>query len=119
MMSSPLFRSYNDIVRLLLDIVHKLGCMNIIDGGTITLPTIVVIGDQSSAISLPCGIHTRVLLIIRLQHHSDSDLELHLRIESSRSDMSQLRRRRQFPDAVTIRIATASLYDCDPVSTHC
>ncbi|GJT78123.1 putative dynamin-related protein 4A [Tanacetum coccineum] len=63
--------------------------MNVIDEGTITLPTIVVIGDQSSGkssviesltgISLPCGIRTRVPLIIRLQQHSDSDLELHLR----------------------------------------
>ncbi|GKC91582.1 dynamin-related protein 4C-like protein [Tanacetum coccineum] len=64
--------------------------MNVIDEGTITLPTIVVIGDQSSGkssviesltgISLPCGIRTRVPLIIRLQHHSDPSFisQLHL-----------------------------------------
>ncbi|PWA67162.1 dynamin-related protein 4C [Artemisia annua] len=56
----------------------------------IQLPTIVVVGDQSSRkssvleslaqISLPRaqGISMRVLLIMRLKHHSDPTPQLHL-----------------------------------------
>ncbi|XP_071696625.1 putative dynamin-related protein 4A [Rutidosis leptorrhynchoides] len=57
--------SYNDVIRPLCDSLHKLRCMNVIEEG-ITLPTIVVIGDQSS------GLCIRVPLIIRLQPISDN-----------------------------------------------
>ncbi|GKD90439.1 dynamin-related protein 4C-like protein [Tanacetum coccineum] len=86
---APLLSSCNDMMRPLSDAVHTLLCMNVIKEG-ITLPTIVVIGDRSSGktsviesltgISLPCGVCTRVPLIIRLQHHSDPSFisQLHL-----------------------------------------
>ncbi|XP_070053660.1 dynamin-related protein 4C-like [Nicotiana tomentosiformis] len=75
----PIVASFNDRIRPLLDCVDKLRHLNIMQEG-IQLPTIVVVGDQSSGkssvleslagISLPRGqgICTRVPLIMRLQN---------------------------------------------------
>uniref|UniRef100_M1BQM5 Interferon-induced GTP-binding protein mx n=1 Tax=Solanum tuberosum TaxID=4113 RepID=M1BQM5_SOLTU len=84
---APIVSSFNDRIRPLLDCVDKLRHLNIMQEG-IQLPTIVVVGDQSSGkssvleslagISLPRGqgICTRVPLIMRLQNHNE--IELHL-----------------------------------------
>lgn len=76
----PLISSYNHQIRPLLDAVDQLRHLKIMKEG-IQLPTIVVVGDQSSGkssvleslagINLPRGqgICTRVPLIMRLQHH--------------------------------------------------
>lgn len=86
---APIVSSYNDRIRPLIDVVDKLRHLNIMKEG-IQLPTIVVVGDQSSGkssvleslagISLPRGqgICTRVPLIMRLQHHSAPQTELRL-----------------------------------------
>ncbi|CAK9134038.1 unnamed protein product [Ilex paraguariensis] len=86
---APIVSSYNDRIRPLLDAIDKLRHLKVMQEG-IQLPTIVVVGDQSSGkssvleslagISLPRGqgICTRVPLIMRLQHHSDPLSELHL-----------------------------------------
>ncbi|CAK9134036.1 unnamed protein product [Ilex paraguariensis] len=86
---APIVLSYNDRIRPLLDAIDKLRHLNVMQEG-IQLPTIVVVGDQSSGkssvleslagISLPRGqgICTRVPLIMRLQHHSVPLPELHL-----------------------------------------
>ncbi|KAM7505469.1 hypothetical protein LguiB_004373 [Lonicera macranthoides] len=86
----PLISSYiNDRIRPLLDAVDKLRQLNVMQEG-IQLPTIVVVGDQSSGkssvleslagINLPrgLGICTRVPLIMRLQHHPNPQSELQL-----------------------------------------
>ncbi|KAJ1426184.1 P-loop containing nucleoside triphosphate hydrolase [Sesbania bispinosa] len=77
---APIVSSYNDRIRPVLDAVENLRRLNIAKEG-IQLPTIVVVGDQSSGkssvleslagISLPRrqGICTRVPLIMRLQNH--------------------------------------------------
>ncbi|XP_043721496.1 dynamin-related protein 4C-like [Telopea speciosissima] len=87
--STPLYATYNDRIRPLLDTVDKLRQLKVMKEG-IELPTIVVVGDQSSGkssvleslagISLPrgIGICTRVPLVMRLQQHSSPDPELHL-----------------------------------------
>lgn len=87
---APLVSSYNDRIRALLDAIDKLRDLNVMQEG-IQLPTIVVVGDQSSGkssvleslagISLPRGdgICTRVPLVIRLQNHEQS--ETHLQLE--------------------------------------
>ncbi|KAH7545060.1 hypothetical protein FEM48_Zijuj01G0053200 [Ziziphus jujuba var. spinosa] len=81
-LSAPIVSSYNDRIRPLLDAIDRLRELMVMEEG-IQLPTIVVVGDQSSGkssvleslagISLPRGqgICTRVPLIMRLQHHSD------------------------------------------------
>ncbi|XP_060671195.1 dynamin-related protein 4C-like [Ziziphus jujuba] len=81
-LSAPIVSSYNDRIRPLLDAIDRLRDLMVMEEG-IQLPTIVVVGDQSSGkssvleslagISLPRGqgICTRVPLIMRLQHHSD------------------------------------------------
>ncbi|KAA8538982.1 hypothetical protein F0562_025674 [Nyssa sinensis] len=86
---APLVMSYNDRIRPLLDAVDKLRHLKVTKEG-IQLPTIVVVGDQSSGkssvleslagINLPRGqgICTRVPLIMRLQHHPDPHPELFL-----------------------------------------
>ncbi|XP_009372772.2 dynamin-related protein 4C-like [Pyrus x bretschneideri] len=86
---APIVSSYNDKIRPLLDAVDKLRNLMVMEEG-IQLPTIVVVGDQSSGkssvleslagISLPRGhgICTRVPLVMRLQHHSSSEPELSL-----------------------------------------
>ncbi|KAK9912638.1 hypothetical protein M0R45_036491 [Rubus argutus] len=87
--AAPIVSSYNDKIRPLLDAVDKLRSLMVMEEG-IQLPTIVIVGDQSSGkssvleslagISLPCGqgICTRVPLIMRLQHHSSPEPELSL-----------------------------------------
>ncbi|KAI3842798.1 hypothetical protein MKW92_030979 [Papaver armeniacum] len=87
--STPLISNFNDRIRPLLDAVDKLRHLKVMDEG-IQLPTIVVVGDQSSGkssvleslagISLPRGqgICTRVPLVMRLQNHSSPEPKLHL-----------------------------------------
>ncbi|KAJ9180422.1 hypothetical protein P3X46_008669 [Hevea brasiliensis] len=85
----PIVSSYNDHIRPLLDAVDKLRLLNVTKEG-IQLPTIVVVGDQSSGkssvleslagINLPrgLGICTRVPLVMRLKHHPTPIPELFL-----------------------------------------
>ncbi|KAJ0593488.1 putative dynamin central domain, Dynamin superfamily [Helianthus annuus] len=82
----PLFASYNDKTRPMLD-AHRL---NFKEGIPIPLPTVVVIGDKSSGkssvleslagISLP-RVCTRVPLVIKLQHHPDHVPEFSLEFQ--------------------------------------
>lgn len=86
----PLIANYNDRIRPLLDAIDKLRHLKVMTEG-IQLPTIVVVGDQSSGkssvleslagISLPRGqgICTRVPLIMRLQNHPTPYTELSLK----------------------------------------
>ncbi|CAH9140096.1 unnamed protein product [Cuscuta epithymum] len=88
---APIMSSYDGRIRPLLDCIDKLRSLNISQEG-IQLPTIVVVGDQSSGkssvleslagISLPRaqGMSTRVPLIMRLQNQPDPDSppEIHL-----------------------------------------
>ncbi|KAF8038487.1 hypothetical protein BT93_B1128 [Corymbia citriodora subsp. variegata] len=80
----PLFASYNDRIRPLLDAINRI--RNLMDmEESIHLPTIVVVGDQSSGkssvlkslagINLPQGqgICTRVPLIMQLQNNPQAD----------------------------------------------
>ncbi|KAJ3691134.1 hypothetical protein LUZ61_020298 [Rhynchospora tenuis] len=83
MASNALASSYNNNIRPLLDAVDRLRNLKVTEEG-IQLPTIVVVGDQSSGkssvleslagISLPRGqgICTRVPLIMRLQGDSNT-----------------------------------------------
>ncbi|XP_028783304.1 dynamin-related protein 4C-like [Neltuma alba] len=83
----PIVSSYNEKIRPILDAVENLRRLNITKEG-IQLPSIVVVGDQSSGkssvleslagISLPRGqgICTRVPLIMRLQNHPLPEPEL-------------------------------------------
>ncbi|KAL1532718.1 dynamin GTPase [Salvia divinorum] len=87
--SAPLVSSYNDRIRPLLDAVDRLRHLKIMQEG-IQLPTIVVVGDQSSGkssvleslagIRLPRGdgICTRVPLIMSLKNHSSFEPQLSL-----------------------------------------
>ncbi|KAL5209442.1 hypothetical protein ABZP36_005065 [Zizania latifolia] len=82
--SSAIAASYNDQIRPLLDAVDRLRRLKVTQEG-IQLPTIVVVGDQSSGkssvleslagISLPRGqgICTRVPLVMRLQDDPSAD----------------------------------------------
>ncbi|XP_022719870.1 dynamin-related protein 4C-like [Durio zibethinus] len=86
---APIISQYNHQIRPLLDAIDRLRLLNVMKEG-IQLPTIVVVGDQSSGkssvleslagISLPRsqGICTRVPLIMRLQSHRSPTPELHL-----------------------------------------
>ncbi|PIN04599.1 Vacuolar sorting protein VPS1, dynamin [Handroanthus impetiginosus] len=86
---APIVSSYNDKIRPLLDAVDKLRHLKIMQEG-IQLPTIVVVGDQSSGkssvleslagIILPRGegICTRVPLIMQLQNNPNPDPKLFL-----------------------------------------
>lgn len=86
---APIVSCYNDRIRPLLDAVDRLRNLMVMDEG-IQLPTIVVVGDQSSGkssvleslagISLPRGqgICTRVPLIMRLQDHASPVPDLFL-----------------------------------------
>ncbi|KAJ0265865.1 Dynamin-related protein 4C [Hirschfeldia incana] len=86
---APIVSSYNDRIRPLLDTVDRLRNLNVMREG-IQLPTIVVVGDQSSGkssvleslagISLPRGqgICTRVPLVMRLQRSSSLEPEIWL-----------------------------------------
>ncbi|TYH89798.1 hypothetical protein ES332_A13G007200v1 [Gossypium tomentosum] len=85
----PIISSYNDKIRPLLDVIDRLRLLMVMKEG-IQLPTIVVVGDQSSGkssvleslagVNLPRsqGICTRVPLIIRLQNHASPRPELYL-----------------------------------------
>ncbi|PNY04043.1 dynamin-related protein 4c-like [Trifolium pratense] len=84
---APIVSSYNEKIRPVLDALENLRRLNIAKEG-IQLPTIVVVGDQSSGkssvleslagISLPRGqgICTRVPLVMRLQNHPLPNPEL-------------------------------------------
>ncbi|KAL8543638.1 hypothetical protein ACS0TY_004275 [Phlomoides rotata] len=86
---APIVSSYDRRIRPLLDAIDRLRHLKIMQEG-IQLPTIVVVGDQSSGkssvleslagISLPRGqgICTRVPLIMRLQNHPNLEPELSL-----------------------------------------
>ncbi|XVE90522.1 hypothetical protein DITRI_Ditri20bG0084600 [Diplodiscus trichospermus] len=86
---APIISQYNHRIRPLLDAIDRLRLLNVMKEG-IQLPTIVVVGDQSSGkssvleslagISLPRkqGICTRVPLIMRLQSHQSPTPEIHL-----------------------------------------
>ncbi|MFQ6657279.1 hypothetical protein Gotur_027021, partial [Gossypium turneri] len=86
---APIISSYNDKIRPLLDVIDRLRLLMVMKEG-IQLPTIVVVGDQSSGkssvleslagVNLPRGqgICTRVPLIIRLQNHARPRPELYL-----------------------------------------
>ncbi|KAL2343242.1 hypothetical protein Fmac_004527 [Flemingia macrophylla] len=77
---APIVSSYNERIRPILDALENLRRLNITEEG-IQLPSIVVVGDQSSGkssvleslagISLPRGqgICTKVPLVMRLQNH--------------------------------------------------
>ncbi|KAG7585146.1 Dynamin-type guanine nucleotide-binding (G) domain [Arabidopsis thaliana x Arabidopsis arenosa] len=89
LVEAPIVSSYNDRIRPLLDTVDRLRNLNVMREG-IHLPTIVVVGDQSSGkssvleslagISLPRGqgICTRVPLVMRLQRSSSPEPEIWL-----------------------------------------
>ncbi|EOA34270.1 hypothetical protein CARUB_v10021784mg [Capsella rubella] len=91
---APIIHSYNDRIRPLLDTVDKLRNLNVMREG-IQLPTIVVVGDQSSGkssvleslagISLPRGqgICTRVPLVMRLQRSLSRHPEIWLEYNDS------------------------------------
>ncbi|KAK8531695.1 hypothetical protein V6N13_131055 [Hibiscus sabdariffa] len=86
---APIISSYNDKIRPLLDVIDRLRLLLVMKEG-IQLPTIVVVGDQSSGkssvleslagVNLPRsqGICTRVPLIIRLQNHASPTTDLYL-----------------------------------------
>ena len=86
---APIVSSYNERIRPLLDCIDRLRNLKVMQEG-IQLPTIVVVGDQSSGkssvleslagISLPRGqgICTRVPLIMRLHSHPSPEPELSL-----------------------------------------
>nr|DAD23946.1 TPA_asm: hypothetical protein HUJ06_025409 [Nelumbo nucifera] len=96
----PLYSTYNVRIRPLLDAVDQLRHLKVMKEG-IELPTIVVVGDQSSGkssvleslagISLPrgLGICTRVPLVMRLQHHSATDPELYLEYHDKKVDTDE------------------------------
>ncbi|GMI84972.1 Dynamin related protein 4C [Hibiscus trionum] len=86
---APIISSYNHKIRPLLDVIDRLRLLMVMKEG-IQLPTIVVVGDQSSGkssvleslagVNLPRsqGICTRVPLIIRLQNHASPRPEVYL-----------------------------------------
>ncbi|KAJ6348369.1 hypothetical protein OIU76_004773 [Salix suchowensis] len=105
----PIVSSFNDRIRPLLDAVDKLRHLQVMKEG-IQLPTIVVVGDQSSGkssvleslagISLPRGqgICTRVPLIMRLQHHTAPEPELSLEFSGKTVPTSEA----EIADAITV-----------------
>ncbi|XP_011015701.1 PREDICTED: dynamin-related protein 4C-like [Populus euphratica] len=88
----PLVSHYNDRITPLLDAVDRLRQLQVVKEG-MKLPTIVVVGDQSSGkssvleslacINLPRGdgICTRVPLIMRLKHHPSLVPEIFLQFK--------------------------------------
>ncbi|VVA94049.1 unnamed protein product, partial [Arabis nemorensis] len=96
----PIVSSYNDRIRPLLDTVDRLRNLNVMREG-IQLPTIVVVGDQSSGkssvleslagISLPRGqgICTRVPLVMRLQRSPNPEPEIWLEFGDKRVDTDE------------------------------
>ncbi|KAL8235263.1 hypothetical protein R6Q59_021363 [Mikania micrantha] len=113
---TPLVASYNDKIRPILDAVDKLRRLNVTQEG-IPLPTIVVVGDQSSGkssvleslagISLPRGqdICTRVPLIMRLQHHPDPVPEFVLEFQKKTVTMSEESQISEAISKATVEIA--------------
>ncbi|XP_018438947.1 LOW QUALITY PROTEIN: dynamin-related protein 4C [Raphanus sativus] len=97
---APIVSSYNDRIRPLLDTVDRLRNLNVMKEG-IQLPTIVVVGDQSSGkssvleslagISLPRGqgICTRVPLVMRLQKSPSPEPEIWLEFGDKRVDTDE------------------------------
>ncbi|KFK40779.1 hypothetical protein AALP_AA2G039700 [Arabis alpina] len=97
---APIVSSYNDRIRPLLDTVDKLRNLNVMSQG-IQLPTIVVVGDQSSGkssvleslagISLPRGqgICTRVPLVMILQRSPSVEPEIWLEFGDKRVDTDE------------------------------
>ncbi|CAH8256365.1 unnamed protein product [Arabidopsis lyrata] len=97
---APIVSSYNDRIRPLLDTVDRLRNLNVMKEG-IQLPTIVVVGDQSSGkssvleslagISLPRGqgICTRVPLVMRLQRSLSPEPEIWLEFNDKRVDTDE------------------------------
>ncbi|CAH8384376.1 unnamed protein product [Eruca vesicaria subsp. sativa] len=87
---APIISSYNNHIRPFLDIVDRLRNLNVMKEG-IQLPTIVVVGDQSSGkssvleslagISLPRGqgICTRAPLVMKLKRSASSEPEIWLK----------------------------------------
>ncbi|KAL8264309.1 hypothetical protein R6Q59_022439 [Mikania micrantha] len=114
--STPLVASYNDKIRPTLDAVDKLRRLNVTQEG-IPLPTIVVVGDQSSGkssvleslagISLPRGqdICTRVPLIMRLQHHPDPVPEFVLEFQKKTVKISEESQISEAISKATVEIA--------------
>ncbi|KAH7855330.1 hypothetical protein Vadar_023780 [Vaccinium darrowii] len=98
----PLMFAFNERIRPLLDAVDKLRHLKVAEEG-IQLPTIVVVGDQSSGkssvleslagISLPRGqgICTRVPLIMRMQDHQNPEPELHLEYQGKTGSLVTVR----------------------------
>ncbi|KAF5814967.1 putative dynamin GTPase [Helianthus annuus] len=117
--SPPLVSSYNDKIRPILDAVDKLRRLNVTQQG-IPLPTIVVVGDQSSGkssvleslagISLPRGqgICTRVPLIMRLQHHLDPVPEFRLQFKEKNVTITEESQIAEAIDLATVEIAGSS-----------
>jgi hypothetical protein len=112
----PLGSSFNDKIRPILDAVDKLRRMNVTQEG-IPLPTIVVVGDQSTGkssvleslagISLPRGqeICTRVPLIMRLQHHPDDVAEYVLEYKDKKVKIDDEHGISEAIDKATIEVA--------------
>ncbi|PWA91363.1 dynamin central domain-containing protein [Artemisia annua] len=112
----PLVSSFNDKIRPILDAVDKLRSLNITQEG-IALPTIVVVGDQSSGkssvleslagISLPRGqeICTRVPLIMRLQHHPDDVPEFVLEYKNETVNIMDESRISEAIEKATVEVA--------------
>ncbi|CAH1444431.1 unnamed protein product [Lactuca virosa] len=108
----PIISSYNDKIRPILDAVDSLRRLKVI-----ALPTIVVVGDQSSGkssvlgslagISLPRGqnIYTRVPLIMRLQNHSDPLPELLLEYQKKSVKIMEENQISNAIDKATVEIA--------------
>nr|XP_043628834.1 dynamin-related protein 4C-like [Erigeron canadensis] len=107
---------YNEKIRPVLDAVDKLRRLNVTQEG-IPLPTIVVVGDQSSGkssvleslagISLPRGqdICTRVPLIMRLQHHPDPVPEFVLEYQNESVKITEEGKIAEAIDKATLEIA--------------
>ena len=112
----PLGSSFNDKIRPILDAVDKLRRMNVTQEG-IPLPTIVVVGDQSTGkssvleslagISLPRGqeICTRVPLIMRLQHHPDDVPEFVLEYKNETVNIVDESRISEAIEKATVEVA--------------
>ncbi|PHT36888.1 Dynamin-related protein 4C [Capsicum baccatum] len=117
--SPPIVASVNDRIRPLLDCVDRLRHLNIMQEG-IQLPTIVVVGDQSSGkssvleplagISLPKGqgICTRVSLIMRLQNDPQFSTAPHLCLEYNGKSV----------DVDEVSVAEAIILATDEIAGH-
>lgn len=112
----PIVSSYNEKIRPILEAVDKLRRLNVTQEG-VPLPTIVVVGDQSSGkssvleslagISLPRGqnICTRVPLVMRLQSHPDPVPELILEYQNKTVKIMEESQILDAIDKATVEIA--------------